>query len=112
MTDFTDEDVERGSEAVAKAYAGATPDWPNDAGLASMVLAAVLPEHDKRVRAEAYAEGHRDAHLLDYAQAYGNGRGDALREAAAWLEQADENSWTLNDAVCWLRARADNEEGK
>jgi hypothetical protein len=58
VTDFTDEDVQLGAEALVKLRGW---EWTSDNIEALLpesraVLAAVLPAHDKRVRAEAKAE--------------------------------------------------------
>ena len=88
MTDFTDEDVlTREERAIAYAASTADADQICDA------FRAVLPAHDRRVRAEA------------------------LREAADHLErEAAKEAWDqqggLIGAAIWLRARADAEEGQ
>jgi DNA-binding FadR family transcriptional regulator len=91
VTDFTNEDVERGAEAwdalMGNRYGIEAVDELR--GEVECILAAVLPEHDKRVRAEA------------------------LREAADWWRTPDApgRAYSLEIAD-WLRALSDAEEGK
>jgi hypothetical protein len=86
MSDFTDEDVQRASDTLNAVTNGGMYD---PMGVAQVVLAAVLPEYDKRVRAQA------------------------LREAADDLDMAVWKCWEdHNKAVRLVRARADAEEGK
>jgi len=84
MTDFTDEDVQRGVAWTQAAF-------PNDAAWmveddVRGILAAVLPEYAKRVRAQA------------------------LRQAADTLD-ANDGPVSRMLVAAWLRARADAEEG-
>jgi len=91
MTDFTDEDVERGWDALEAAHEATYHVHAAECCIETdkyvrSVLAAVLPEYAKRVRAEA------------------------LREAADDLVPADV--WTPEECIRWLRARADAEGRK
>jgi len=82
VTDFIDEDVQRGADAFRTAWHG--PDGiRTDEEAIEIILAAVLPSYTARVRAEA------------------------LREAAdAWCCHDHDGP-----VAPWLRARADSEEG-
>jgi len=83
MSDFTDDDVQRGAEAIAD-YVG--EERFGYEPHARVVLAAVLPEYAKRVRAEA------------------------LRDAADDLDMAVWQCWgDRAKAVSLVRARADAE---
>jgi len=98
MSDFTDEDVERARRVCAK-YA---PSAESDTRLmAEDILAAVLPEYAKRVRAEW------DNEIFDYPSM----RAKVLREAADDLDAGLPTQWKAR-AGDWLRARANAEEGK
>jgi len=88
MTDFTDEDVQRGAEAIyGVRFDGSMTEAE---GLAQSVLAAVLPTYAKRVRAE-------------FAQQI--------------LDGIERDAWGSGDiaVICWhevAEARADAEEGR
>jgi hypothetical protein len=91
VSDFTDEDVQRGAEA----YAGwlehgaphASAEW--EEAVAVAVLTAVLPAYTARVRA------------------------DALREAAdAYEREGNYDYYSREQTRNWLRARADAEENR
>jgi len=83
MTDFTDDDVAAAQSAWRQVFGGYAAGEEIET-----VLAAVLPEYRKRVRA------------------------DALREAADWWatngDQQAKETWA--EVSAWLRARADAEE--
>jgi len=85
MSDFTDEDVQRGVEALRSISGTHLGDGFCREGAAA-ILVAVLPEYRKRV----------------------------LREAADWWatngDQQAKETWA--EVSAWLRARADAEEGK
>ena len=85
MSDFTDEDVQRAESALAEYRPHM--DALVRARIVGTILAAVLPEHDKRVRAEAYQEAADERHAI----------------SEAW------NAGT-SGIQTWLRARADAEE--
>ena len=54
MSDFTDEEVTAATKAVT--YCVNSPTLDDDIEIARAVLAAVLPAHDRRVKAEALRE--------------------------------------------------------
>jgi len=87
MADFTIEDVQRGADVIyGVRYGGSMTAAEN---LVDAILAAVMPAHDKRVRAEA------------------------LREAANAVTEKTWLAYPWDEHVRrWLRARANAEEGK
>jgi hypothetical protein len=89
MADFTDEDVQRGARAATGYLDAVTASEWDERDLASSVLAAVLPEYAKRVRAEALREAADDLALWLYEV---NMPDDVITATCAWLR---------------LRARAD-----
>jgi hypothetical protein len=95
MSDFTDDDVERAVAALwdkAAAQGHVHDESDSIRAVAEIVLAAVLPEHDKRVRAEVWHEGFR----------------------VGWDHCQDGNYGTdwWDDDTTSPYARADAEEGK
>jgi len=85
MSDFADEDIQRGRNALPQSFL-----LPSEV---AAVLAAVLPEYRKRVRAEALREA-----------------ADVFTAMQADPEQMDPWYWT--DSADILCVRADAEESK
>jgi len=105
VSDVTDEDVDRGRDAWNSGFLAGATSQPPSRWIVETVLAAVLPEHDKRVRAEVLREA---AEMLDKARkasptpTLGSGATEywrGYRTAAA-------------EGAAAFRARADAEEGK
>ena len=107
---YTEGELERGADAITDAGI----ECYGTVSAASAVLAAVLPEHDKRVRAQAYEQGRMDegeacakknrAEALREAAAYARAKGDKTVEwhsIGKWLDHIAQNPE-------WLRAHADD----
>jgi hypothetical protein len=92
MTDFTDEDVQRGADALNR-----FAEHHLNESRARVALAAVLPEYAKRVRAEALREA-ADNMDTDIVPAYSH-------HALGWNDGVRHVQITV-------RAQADAEEGK